>query len=204
MKEVAILRKMNKWVLKSILAVGSILGVWMVLTVGQAQGSLIGPKPGPEGDKNFDVDFFDGLADEAGYDVIISELDKDEFNDGDPPEDIEDPLHVIIGYYDVQLDEWNGDPRFATISWDFTQTGGQAWYVGVKDGNKSGENVYWVYYEVSPDQRIKGSGVVDTLANGQGNISSIGLYGIPDASALFLLGSACLTGFAVMRKKPKK
>jgi hypothetical protein len=182
---------MNKCFLKFVLTIGAVFGVCVVLAVGQAQADLMGPYTGPAGDKNFDAAFFSGLPGTPTGTTIV-ELDKDEFNDGVPDQDLE-------GYLFVDID--NDDDRSAKVWWDLTGTDLEARYVAVKDGNPSADGIYWVWYEVTEAQRIIGEGYVDTYANGAGAISNVALYGIPDPSIMLLLGSACLLGFAGLRRR---
>lgn len=190
---------MNKWLLKSVLAVGAIVGVWMVLAVGQAQASLIDP---PHlGDDTYN----DAEADiEAILRVDLGLLDEDEM-----PGEFDVGYSELEGYLEFKITN-KEDPGEAQVQWDLTGSGWEAWAVVVKDGNVRKNDITWLWYEVSATpgdyQRITGEGLVSTAANGNGAISNIRLYGVhvPDASAVFLLGSACLMGFAAMRKKPKK
>ena len=179
-----------KFVLAISLAFGANCGVCIVLGIGQAQATLINATGIDEPNNDSEAYFF-GLTDE-----VMTMIDKDEFVN--PPVgtvDIESYLRVTITIAE--------DPGQADISWDLTDSGWQARYVAVKNGDSAHTGVKWVRYEVAGDQRIMGSGTVSTALDGNGAISHISLYAtsIPDPAAVFLLGSACLIGFAATRRK---
>jgi hypothetical protein len=179
-------RKMMKRWLKSFLVMGAVLGVWVLLVVGQAQATLINAT-GISDPDNDSAAYFSALS---GEEIFL--LDKDEFND--PPVGTTDSE----GHLEVRIT--NAEfPGEAFISWDLSGTGLQARWVAVKDGNANGSGIYWVRYEVHADQFVTGSGTVSTALNGQGAISHIALYGtrgtsVPDAGIMYLLG----TGLVVL------
>lgn len=184
---------MKKCALKFVLAFAAIFGVCIVLGIGQAQATLINAMGIDEPDNDSEDYFFDLTGE------VMTMIDKDEFDD--PPvgtTDTESFLQVTITNFE--------HPGEADISWDLTGSGWQARYVAVKDGDSLGTGIKWVQYEVASDQWITGGGTVSTALDGDGCISHISLYAtrgpsIPDPASVFLLGSACLIGFAGVRRK---
>jgi hypothetical protein len=190
---------MKRHSLKIVLTICAIFGLCIALGVGRAQASLIGPNtpyPYPGHSDGDIMNYFKALG---GSDIVL--LDKDEFNDGVPSYEDNDELRVDID---------DNDDTAATVWWDLSSTGAEAWYVVVKDGAKDAP-IQWIWYEVSATtsdyQRVIGGGNVDTSTNGGGAISFISLLGkrgtsVPDASVMLLLGSSFL-GLAVFSKKRK-
>lgn len=184
---------MKKGILRSILVIVAIFGVCIALGVGRAQAGLIYP-PIPVYDPNNDkADFF-------GDDFVLLDRDGDE------------EVGISDDYLLVKEDPAHeDDDKYALVSWN-TGPAYESYYVAVKDGNVAGPDLpKWVYYEISPDQRASSDGwyAVDTLDDGQGDISHISLYGkvggtsVPDASVMLILGSSFL-GLAVFSKKRKR
>ena len=110
------------------------------------------------------------------------------------------PNHIL-----AEIDAFKSDGGgYFDILFDFPPPPGN-------DASKftAGESVVYDITYVSPITvaafNVENSSGLITAAHIQAiNGEESGRVTIPDASAVFLLGSSCLMGFAVMRKKPKK
>ena len=159
-----------------VLAIGALIGVSMVLAVGQAQATLLDPINGPYPDGwNYTIEFDDGALKKV---------------EGITLEELTDFFTFTVK-----------DPYTIDVSWNLTAFDNESLFaITVKAGNdKAGNNDIW-YYTVDLDQRVVGSGQIES-PNSHG-ISDIRLS-VPDASTILLLGTSFIFLALLGRRKSK-
>jgi hypothetical protein len=100
-----------------------------------------------------------------------------------------------------------GDNPFASVSWNMAGQADGFWMTLILVEGQMDDGTAWNnWYQISPDQRFEGEGIVEMNGLRLGTIISIGFFGrnpamVPDTGATFVLFGLALGGLTFYGRK---